>query len=778
MAVDESTTGLYRVLLSRFRDLEASHSKLREQIELVVQEREKEQRMMIRRGEEGLSDSNELTSDSDWGHLKGFFFSGWPFSKVLQSMGHALHVCRPCDGKIIYWNRTAETLYGWKDYEVVGRRISDLLIEEQIHVSAEKIIEKLSSGQPWSGQLPFRKRSGEIFMALVTKSLLYEDDELVGVITVSSDAAIFNIINSENLRTYQDPAYVQNREGRSYMKKIKWLQQPQIASIPQIPSSVSTLASKVFSRKRGEDDDCSVCPSSRNRGESVIDTEDLESMKSGKQSTLRLHIGTNTTERNSKWEAESLIGFVQPYKIAAKIREKLHVGGSGKEDCRNVALHSSVDYSANNAVGSAPNFPRVSSKSSLDHPDFIIEKRVANYGKKDPVHADKTGYLDRQGLRDQNQLKEDSLITNKNPLMNSCLECQECSRMPIVGNTLPQLGQEHDGKEEAQPNSGNSGEALEEKTTVCQKLEITQSPTLLSSGESTASSHENLSTKGNKFDCEIGWEDLHLGEEVGQGSYAVVYRGIWNGSDVAIKVYVGSEYREATLLDYKKEVAIMQRLRHPNVLLFMGAVYSPERLAIVTEFLPRGSLFKTLHKNNQSLDIRRRLKMALDVVRGMNYLHHRNPPIVHRDLKSTNLLVDRNWTVKVGDFGLSKWKHATFVTAKSGRGTPQWMAPEVLRNEPSNEKSDLFSFGVILWELMTESIPWTNLNPLQVVGVVGFMDRRLDIPESLDPRLSSIINNCWQSEPGRRPSFEELIPRMTDLIQTFAAVTVQKRSKP
>ncbi|XP_042503693.1 serine/threonine-protein kinase CTR1-like isoform X1 [Macadamia integrifolia] len=85
--------------------------------------------------------------------------------------------------------------------------------------------------------------------------------------------------------------------------------------------------------------------------------------------------------------------------------------------------------------------------------------------------------------------------------------------------------------------------------------------------------------------------------------------------------------------------------------------------------------------------MRRRLRMALDVARGMNYLHNRNPPIVHRDLKSSNLLVDKNWIVKVGDFGLSKLKNATFLTAKSGRGTqPQWMAPELLRNEPSDEK--------------------------------------------------------------------------------------------
>lgn len=104
--------------------------------------------------------------------------------------------------------------------------------------------------------------------------------------------------------------------------------------------------------------------------------------------------------------------------------------------------------------------------------------------------------------------------------------------------------------------------------------------------------------------------------------------------------------------------------------------------------------------------------------------------------------------------------NATFLTAKSGRGTPQWMAPEVLRNEPSNEKSDVFSFGVILWELMAVSIPWVKLNSLQVVGVVGFMDRRLELPESLDPKVASIINDCWRSDPEQRPSFEEIIQRM------------------
>ncbi|KAK1372940.1 hypothetical protein POM88_000324 [Heracleum sosnowskyi] len=118
----------------------------------------------------------------------------------------------------------------------------------------------------------------------------------------------------------------------------------------------------------------------------------------------------------------------------------------------------------------------------------------------------------------------------------------------------------------------------------------------------------------------------------------------------------------------------------------MGAVTSPERLGIVTEFLPRGSLFRLLQRSTSRIDWRRRIHMALDIARGVNYLHHCSPPIVHRDLKSSNLLVDKNWTVKVGDFGLSRLKHETFLTTKTGKGTPQWMAPEVLRNEPSDEK--------------------------------------------------------------------------------------------
>nr|ABK06414.1 flag-tagged protein kinase domain of putative mitogen-activated protein kinase kinase kinase [synthetic construct] len=269
------------------------------------------------------------------------------------------------------------------------------------------------------------------------------------------------------------------------------------------------------------------------------------------------------------------------------------------------------------------------------------------------------------------------------------------------------------------------------------------------------------------LEYEILWDDLTIGEQVGQGSCGTVYHGLWFGSDVAVKVFSKQEYSAEVIESFKQEVLLMKRLRHPNVLLFMGAVTSPQRLCIVSEFLPRGSLFRLLQKSTSKLDWRRRIHMALDIARGMNYLHHCSPPIIHRDLKSSNLLVDKNWTVKVADFGLSRIKHETYLTSKSGKGTPQWMAPEVLRNESADEKSDIYSFGVVLWELATEKIPWETLNSMQVIGAVGFMDQRLEIPKDIDPRWISLMESCWHSDTKLRPTFQELMDKLRDLQRKY-----------
>ncbi|MFS8007244.1 putative protein kinase TKL-CTR1-DRK-2 family [Helianthus anomalus] len=276
-------------------------------------------------------------------------------------------------------------------------------------------------------------------------------------------------------------------------------------------------------------------------------------------------------------------------------------------------------------------------------------------------------------------------------------------------------------------------------------------------------------------DCEIAWEDITLGERIGLGSYGEVYRGDWHGTDVAVKKFLDQEITTESLEEFRSEVRIMKRVRHPNVVLFMGAVTRVPHLSIVTEFLPRGSLYKLLHRPNNQLDIRRRLRMALDTARGMNYLHNCTPVIVHRDLKSPNLLVDKNWVVKVCDFGLSKMKNSTFLSSRSTAGTAEWMAPEVLRNEPSDEKSDVYSFGVVLWELCTMQQPWNGMNPMQVVGAVGFQHRRLEIPDDMDPVIADIITRCWQTDPKLRPTFADIMAALKPLQKSNASSKTVKR---
>ncbi|XP_044475745.1 serine/threonine-protein kinase CTR1-like [Mangifera indica] len=268
---------------------------------------------------------------------------------------------------------------------------------------------------------------------------------------------------------------------------------------------------------------------------------------------------------------------------------------------------------------------------------------------------------------------------------------------------------------------------------------------------------------------EVSWDELHIKERVGAGSFGTVHRAEWHGSDVAVKVLTVQDFHDDQLKEFLREVAIMKRIRHPNVVLFMGAVTKRPHLSIVTEYLPRGSLYRLMHRPacGQMLDQRRRLRMALDVAKGLNYLHNLNPPILHWDLKSPNLLVDKNWTMKVCDFGLSRFKANSFISSKSVAGTPEWMAPEFLRGEPSNEKSDVYSFGVILWELVTLQQPWSGLNPAQVVGAVAFQNRRLTIPPNTSPELASLMESCWSDEPAQRLSFANIVESLKKLLKSL-----------
>lgn len=267
-------------------------------------------------------------------------------------------------------------------------------------------------------------------------------------------------------------------------------------------------------------------------------------------------------------------------------------------------------------------------------------------------------------------------------------------------------------------------------------------------------------------------EEVTVLERVGAGGFAEVYRGNYRGTDVAVKKLLrqpGAEGARAVAA-FKKEVALMTRLRHPNIVLFMGVIAEP--LCLVTEFCNRGNLFELLHNDAAaSLTWKQRLHIALDSARGMNFLHASKPPIIHRDLKSLNILVDEHMVAKVADFGLSRFKrpaaaapagHAdAYMTAQAGSWN--WMAPEVMAGGDYDERADLYSFGIILWELLTLKVPFAELRGMQVALAVLNRSERPPMPESAPKEFADLIERCWSKDPAARPSFAVVIP----LLQTL-----------
>ncbi|KAK4714450.1 hypothetical protein R3W88_020357 [Solanum pinnatisectum] len=256
----------------------------------------------------------------------------------------------------------------------------------------------------------------------------------------------------------------------------------------------------------------------------------------------------------------------------------------------------------------------------------------------------------------------------------------------------------------------------------------------------------------------IDFSELTVGTRIGIGFFGEVFRGIWNGTDVAIKVFLEQDLTEENMEDFCNEISILSRLRHPNVILFLGACTTPPHLSMVTEFMEMGSLYFLIHLSGQKKRVnwRRRLKMLRDICRGLMCMHRMK--IVHRDLKSANCLVNKHWSVKICDFGLSKIMTDAPMRDTAAAGTPEWMAPELIRNESYTEKCDIFSLGVIMWELCTLERPWHGVPPERVVYIVANEGSRLEIPEG---PLGQLIADCW-AEPNERPSCGEILTRLVE----------------
>ena len=206
---------------------------------------------------------------------------------------------------------------------------------------------------------------------------------------------------------------------------------------------------------------------------------------------------------------------------------------------------------------------------------------------------------------------------------------------------------------------------------------------------------------------EIGFHELSYDRKLSEGGYGIVYRGRWKHTVVAIKEIKREIIEQDKLEEFKNECAVMEVIRHPNIVLFLGACTKMPNLCIVLEYCARGSLWSLLHDMQIKMTWDYRKKFALDIAKGVYYLHTSKQPILHRDLKSLNILLDHALTAKLADFGWTRIK-AKVMTSKIG--TYQWMAPEVIKGFKYTEKADVFSFGVIMWELATRKPPYYGID--------------------------------------------------------------------
>ncbi|XP_044498090.1 integrin-linked protein kinase 1-like [Mangifera indica] len=271
---------------------------------------------------------------------------------------------------------------------------------------------------------------------------------------------------------------------------------------------------------------------------------------------------------------------------------------------------------------------------------------------------------------------------------------------------------------------------------------------------------------------ELNPQELQVRKSDGiKGSYQVAK---WNGTKVSLKILDKESHSDPDTIDaFKHELTILEKVRHPNVIQFVGAVTQNLPMMIVLEYHPKGDLGSYLQKKGR-LSPSKALRFSLDIARGMNYLHECKPdPIIHGDLKPKNILLGNGGHLKVTGFGLvNSSKISTDISLAEQRAFRResanfYVAPEVYEGKTYDRSADSYSFGVILYEMIEGVQPFHPKAPEEVVKLMCCQGKRPPFKvkaRSYPPDLKELINECWNHEPLVRPTFSEIIIQLDRIL--------------
>lgn len=271
----------------------------------------------------------------------------------------------------------------------------------------------------------------------------------------------------------------------------------------------------------------------------------------------------------------------------------------------------------------------------------------------------------------------------------------------------------------------------------------------------------------SQFIEEINFEEIEIEKIAGKGSFGVVYQGQWKNKCVAIK-YISSEGEKKAFL---VEIRQLSRITHPNIVKLYGAC-TKDPVCLIMEFAEGGSLYNVLHSNSQPhYTAGHAISWALQCAKGVAYLHNMKPkPLIHRDLKPPNLLlILGGQTLKICDFGTA-CDLTTYMT--NNKGSAAWMAPEVFEGSRYTEKCDVFSWGIILWEILSRKKPFDDIggSAFRIMWAVH-VGTRPPLLENCPEPIENLIVSCWNKVPELRPSMDEIVEIMTHLLKFFSGHT-------